>query len=147
MCCIFIISIILAYPTADRVRFCALPNFATTRQAVGYSVCPLSRGTQMKIRVALIAVPFFCLGIATGYAGQKKLDAALFRGKSVAEGGKALLDTALVQADGGSWERIAVGRVHYLGGAKQQGQAIFDDVLGKKHKASDLFRVARVYRE
>lgn len=30
---------------------------------------------------------------------------------------------------------------------KTEGQAIFDEVLGKKAESSDYFRVARVYRE
>ncbi|HSM10745.1 MAG TPA: hypothetical protein VK827_04165 [Lysobacter sp.] len=60
---------------------------------------------------------------------------------------EALLQQALVQADDGSWERIAVGRVYYLGGMKDKGQAIFDAVLSDKPDPSDLFRVARVYRE
>jgi tetratricopeptide (TPR) repeat protein len=62
------------------------------------------------------------------------------------EAGKALLQHALVQAGKGSWERIAVGRVYYLGGMKSEGQAIFDQVLAKPDP-SDLFRIARVYRE
>jgi len=60
---------------------------------------------------------------------------------------KALLRQAMVQGGDGSWERIAVGRVYYLGGMKSEGQAIFDQVLGKQDEGSDLIRVARVYRQ
>src|SRR5690606_8384615 len=70
-----------------------------------------------------------------------------YQAKPEKDAAEALLQQALVQADDGSWERIAVGRVYYLGGMKAKGQAIFDAVLAKKPAPSDFFRVARVYRE
>src|SRR3546814_168877 len=56
-------------------------------------------------------------------------------------------DLALEQAEDGSWERIGVARVYYLGGFKAEGQAIFDEVLAGKHDDGDAYRIARVYRE
>lgn len=93
-----------------------------------------------------IAVSLFVAGIGVGIAAQE-LTPALYRGKPAAEAAKALLEVAREQAGKGSWERIAVGRVHYLGGQKAQGQAIFDAILAGKHEGSDTYRIARVYRE
>ena len=101
----------------------------------------------MNFRQTALATLIFAAGIGAGFAAQKKLDASLFQGKSNREAARALLDAAKTQAGDGSWERIGVGRVYYLGGMKAEGQAIFDDVLAKKHKPSDEFRIARVYRE
>ncbi|MBO9663196.1 tetratricopeptide repeat protein [Dokdonella sp.] len=100
----------------------------------------------MKIRVALVSTLLFTAGIAVGYAAQK-LDPSLYSGKSKEEAARSLIEAARVQAGDGSWERIAIGRLHYLGGAKAEGQAVFDDVLSKKHEASDEYRIGRVYCE
>ncbi|HKR66898.1 MAG TPA: tetratricopeptide repeat protein [Thermoanaerobaculia bacterium] len=100
----------------------------------------------MKFRSISIALVVFVCGVAVGFAA-KKADPASYRGKSKQEAAKALLEVAKVQAGKGSWERIAVGRVYYLGGMKPEGQAIFDDVMKKKPESSDYFRIARVYRE
>ena len=95
---------------------------------------------------ALVAAGLFVAGLGVGYARQT-IDASAYHGKSKQEAARALLAIAMVQADNGSWERIAIGRIYYLGGQKAEGQAIFDAVLGAKHKDSDEFRVARVYCE
>jgi tetratricopeptide (TPR) repeat protein len=104
----------------------------------------------MKTRsAAVLAAGLFAAGLGLGiaYAKQQTIDPAVYHGRSKQEAAKALLDLARMQAEDGSWERIAVGRVYYLGGYKSEGQAIFDAVLGGKHEASDEMRVARVYRE
>ena len=93
-----------------------------------------------------IAVGLFAAGVGIGITAQA-LAPSLYRGKPAPEAAKALLDVAREQAGKGSWERIAVGRVHYLGGQKAQGQAIFDAILAGKHDDSDGYRIARVYRE
>lgn len=101
----------------------------------------------MKLRHAIAMGLPFAFGIAVGYAAQK-VDPSLFRGKSKLDAGKALAVAARSQIGAGdSWERIAIGRVYYLGGMKADGQAVFDDILAKKHADSDVFRIARVYRE
>lgn len=100
----------------------------------------------MKSRFAVLAALLFILGVAVGYAA-KKVDPPTYRSKSKQAAAKALLEQARVQAGKGSWERIAVGRVYYLGGMKPEGQAIFGEVLQKKPESSDLFRIARVYFE
>ncbi|KQZ55934.1 MULTISPECIES: tetratricopeptide repeat protein [unclassified Lysobacter] len=100
----------------------------------------------MKIRTAAVAGVLFVSGIAVGYAAQKVAKPA-YHGQPKQEAAKALLQTARTLAGKGSWERIAVGRVYYLGGLKADGQAIFDEVLAGKAEDTDFYRIARVYRE
>ena len=99
-----------------------------------------------------IGVVCFALGalVQSGLAQSNKVTYTpeLVRGKSPAAAALALLDGALLLAEGGSWERIAVGRAWYLGGDKAKGQEIFDVVTGsKKVEGSDWFRLGRVYAE
>ena len=101
----------------------------------------------MKNRIAAaLAASLFVAGIGIGYAAQK-VAPQVFHGKSKEDAARALLDVARMQAGDGSWERIAIGRVLYLGGHKAEGQAIFDSLLNGDHEDSDVFRIARVYRE
>jgi tetratricopeptide (TPR) repeat protein len=101
----------------------------------------------MKIRTAVaVATALFCAGIGIGWAATRNAP-SLYRGKSKDEAGLALVEAAKVQAGKGSWERIAVGRLLYLGGHKSEGQAIFDAMLAGDHEDSDEFRIARVYEE
>ena len=101
----------------------------------------------MRLRIAFSGVLLFVLGLAAGVAFAKRIDLGVYRGKPHKEAAKALLVEAERQAGKGSWERIAVGRVYYLGGMKKEGQAIFDSVLSRKPESSDRFRIARVYYE
>ncbi|MGN6511992.1 MAG: tetratricopeptide repeat protein [Lysobacteraceae bacterium] len=98
---------------------------------------------------AAAAAVLFVAGVGVGVAASVKAASSpsLFQGKSNQEAARALLDTALVQAGKGSWERIAVGRAWYLGGDKAKGQQIFDALLAGKHDDGDAFRIARVYEE
>lgn len=94
----------------------------------------------------------FVLGLVvqSGFAQGKKpaFTPDIFQGKDAKAAATALLENALVLAEDGSWERIAVGRAWYLGGDKAKGQQIFDSVTGgKKVAASDWFRIGRVYAE
>ena len=102
-------------------------------------------------RVLAVCAASYVAGVLTqaGLAPGKKpaFDAAIFEGSAPAVGTK-LLDGALVLAEQGSWERIAVGRAWYLGGDKARGQQIFDGVTSsKKVEGSDWFRIGRVYAE
>ena len=98
---------------------------------------------------AMATAAVFAAGIGVGYAASVKMPStpALFQGKAKADAANALLETALVQAGKGSWEKIAVGRAYYLGGNKARGQQIFDALLNGEHEDSDTFRIARVYEE
>ena len=93
-----------------------------------------------------VAATLFVLGAPAGFAAQK-VESSQYHDKDRQGAARALLDVAKVQAGKGSWERIAIGRIYYLGGFKREGQAIFGEVLNNDPEASDLFRIARVYRE
>ena len=95
--------------------------------------------------ISLIAV--FAFGIAVGAFAAKKFDTTIYRGQSKKEAAQNLLELARKQAGKGSWERIGVGRVYYLGGMKAEGQAIFDEVTAKKPEPTDWWRIGRVYWE
>lgn len=102
----------------------------------------------MNARFVVAAVLLCAFAAGGAHAGKRGgIPMESYQGKPEKEAAEALLQQAMVQAEDGSWERIAVGRVYYLGGMKEKGQAIFDAVLAKKPAPSDLFRVARVYRE
>lgn len=98
-----------------------------------------------KSAVALVVV--FTLGVTAGAFAKKGFDTSLYHSKDKKEAGKALLELAKKQAGKGSWERIGVGRVYYLGGMKAEGQAIFDEVTAKKPETTDWWRIGRVYWE
>lgn len=101
----------------------------------------------MQVRSGVIAVLLFVFGVSVGYAA-KRLAPVDYRSASKEQASAALLQRALGLADGGSWERIAVGRVYYLSGRKAEGQVIFDEYMGgPEPNNGDLFRIARVYRE
>ena len=100
----------------------------------------------MKLWSITAAGILFVSSITACYAAQK-IKPTQYHDRDKQEAARALLETAKRQADGGSWERIAIGRIYYLGGFKPEGQAIFDDVLAHKPEAGDLFRIARIYSE
>ena len=102
-------------------------------------------------RLAAIGFACFAAGALSHatLAQSKKpaFDPGLFEGTPPAAATK-LLDGALLLAEQGSWERIAVGRAWYLGGDKAKGQQIIDGVTsGKKVEGSDWFRIGRIYAE
>ncbi len=99
----------------------------------------------MKRYPALVLSLVLMLGIAIGIALAKGIDPSLYHGKDKKEAARALLELARKQAGRGSWERIGVGRVYYLGGMKSEGQAIFDEVTSQKPKSTDWWRLGRVY--
>jgi len=103
----------------------------------------------MNARFVAAAVLLCAFAAGEAHAGKRGgVPVESYQNRPEKEAAEALLQQAMVQADDGSWERIAVGRVYYLGGMKDKGQAIFDAVLStRKPDPSDLFRVARVYRE
>jgi len=102
--------------------------------------------------VVWIGVGCFALGAITqSVIAQNRrptFNLELVQGKEPAAAAAALLDGALQLAEGGSWERIAVGRAWYLGGDKAKGAQIFESVTSsKKVEGSDWFRLGRVYSE
>ena len=102
----------------------------------------------------LVTIGFACfIAGALAQAGLAQAKKATFtpdliKGKSEKEAAATLLGGALLLAESGSWERIAVGRAWYLGGDKAKGQSILDQVTSsKKVESSDWFRIGRVYTE
>ena len=104
----------------------------------------------MKLKSVALLIVVFTLGIGIGaFARGSKaaVDSSMYKGKSKKEAAAALLEVAKPQAEKGSWENIAVGRAYYLGGMKQEGQAIFDKVTSGKAQGSDWLRIGRTYYE
>jgi tetratricopeptide (TPR) repeat protein len=104
---------------------------------------------QHKVRYGLIVglmVVAWLGGFVSG-SESKLISSDMWKGKDPGEVGDAFLKTALIQAGAGSWERIAVGRVHYLAGEKEIGQKLFDEYVGDQGETSDRLRIARVYVE
>jgi tetratricopeptide (TPR) repeat protein len=100
--------------------------------------------TMRKFGVVVLSFALGCIaGLAT-FAAAVRFDPAVLNGdkKEVSD---RLLKEAETLAGKGSWERIAVGRVHYLAGRKDQGEALFDSVLAGKPEASDFTRIATIY--
>ena len=98
----------------------------------------------MKFRHTVMAAALLVLAAPAGLAAQK-IAPTQYQDKDPQAAARALLEVAKAQAGKGSWERIAGGRVYYLGGFKPEGQAIFDDVLAHDPEGTDLFRIARIY--
>lgn len=107
---------------------------------------PLIKGIPMKFSFMPAAAALFVLAAPAAFAAQK-IAPSQYHDKDKQEAARALLEVAKVQAGKGSWERIAIGRIYYLGGFKAEGQAIFDDVLANDPEGTDLFRIARIYRQ
>ena len=85
---------------------------------------------------------------ALAVAGAKKeASPSLYQGKEAQEAAAALLQAAEQQSEDGSWELIAVGRVHYLSGDRQKGEALFDRAVSKDPDSGDWRRIAAVYVE
>jgi tetratricopeptide (TPR) repeat protein len=101
----------------------------------------------MKGHIAAATAALLLCAAASAFARQPRNDPATYRDKPASEAAANLLERARAQADGGSWELIAVGRVFYLSGDRTAGQRIFDAILGGDHEESDVYRIARVYAE
>jgi hypothetical protein len=94
-----------------------------------------------------IVFAVFLAGLSAGLPAKPKggVDPSAWAGREPAAAAAALMELAGAQAGNGSWERIAVGRVHYLAGDKQQGEATFAGLSGSGADPSDLIRIVRVY--
>ncbi len=102
----------------------------------------------MRKKIQILTLVFIVGAAAGAFAARKvTVGPGTFRGKQPADAAAGLLAAARSLASDGSWENLAVGRVLYLTGSKDEGQAIFDRVLAAgKGEPGDLIRVARVYR-
>ena len=101
----------------------------------------------MKARIAVsLAVGCLVLGTGIGWAAKSAgpgIDA--LRGQPPKDAAAKALAAAETLAGKGSWELISVGRVHYLGGDKAHGQAIFDRIAHGTPEGSDWQRIGEVY--
>ena len=97
--------------------------------------------------IVAAATALFVAGAGAGIAASKINNHAAYHDRAPREAADALLEAGLLQAGKGSWERIAVGRVYYLAGEKDKGQAIFDRILGDDPEDTDKMRIAKVYEE
>ena len=100
-------------------------------------------------RLATAAVAVFVLGLVAGvYAAKQSVLPSLYVAKPPAEAARALLTVATTVAEDGSWENIYVGRTYYLGGMKEEGARILEEVAtSKRVKASDFFRIGKAYAD
>ena len=103
----------------------------------------------MRAKAPLLTAVFLAGAAAGAYAAKKvAVGPGAFRGKSPEQAAAELVGAARLLAENDSWQNIAVGRVLYLTGSKDEGQAIFDRILASsKVEPGDLVRVGRVYRE
>jgi pentatricopeptide repeat protein len=98
--------------------------------------------------VVVSLVLFFGFGVGRLTAQKKpSLTPSLWSDKAPEDAATAVLDVSGTLASDGSWENIHVGRVYYLSGVKDKGEAIFNRYTGAKAVASDLVRIARVYAQ
>ena len=100
----------------------------------------------MKFKTLVMAVALV-IGVMMSVAEGKKPESGphLFAVLTAEAAADALAEVALLQAGGGTWERIGVGRVFYLSGQKSRGRAVFDAILADEAKPSDWIRIGRVY--
>jgi tetratricopeptide (TPR) repeat protein len=97
---------------------------------------------------ALYVVLAFALGATTVLLAKTKVvfdPNAYYTGRESKVASAALLAEAEKLAGQGTWERIGVGRVAYVSGDNEKGQALFDSVLGGKVGKGDLYRIATAY--
>jgi len=97
-----------------------------------------------RIDVVVLSFALGCMAGLAAFAAAAHFDPATLNGDKKEVSGR-LLKEAETLAGKGSWERIAVGRIHYLAGRKDQGKALFDAVIAGKPEASDYTRIATVY--
>ena len=96
-------------------------------------------------QIALGTLLIVTLGLVGAVEAGKndKIDPAMYVGQEPAQAAEHLLEKAVIQAEKGTWERIAVGQIYYLSGDKERAEAIFDGI--KKKDAGDWMRIARIY--
>jgi len=98
-------------------------------------------------RTALLAVGMMLVAALTAAGAKIGATPALYQGKDAKAAAESLLQVADQLTENGSWELIAVGRVYYLTGNKEKGEAFFSRAISKKAGQSDYRRIAAVYTE
>ena len=102
-----------------------------------------------RARTWLAVAAIFTVGWTAGMlmAAGRGVTPQDWTGKSREEAARSMLSAAKDLAGDGSWERIAVARVHYRAGRRTQAETIFSDYTGARADETDLLRIARVYME
>src|SRR5262245_609284 len=98
-------------------------------------------------RKGLIAVGMMLVAALPAAGAKIGATPALYQGKDAKDAAESLLQVAEQLAEGGSWELIAIGRVYYLSGNKEKGEAFFNRAVSKKAAVSDWRRIAAIYTE
>ena len=96
-------------------------------------------------QVEAVGLPRFCETVPT--AGGKSPVRHLYQGKEPKAAAEALLRIAAVQAGDGTWENIGVGRIYYLSGDKEKGEALFKKATGGKSGKTDWRKISRIYAQ
>jgi tetratricopeptide (TPR) repeat protein len=103
----------------------------------------------MNRKTALYSLLSFALGATTVLVAKTKVifdPKAYYAGSEPKAASAALLAEGEKLAGDDSWERIGVGRVAYMSGDKQKGEAILESVLSSPKVAkSDLYRIGVMY--
>jgi tetratricopeptide (TPR) repeat protein len=98
------------------------------------------------IRLVGVACASLALGLCIGLSAKEKSPGIeMLRGKPPKEAAAAALQQAETLAGTGSWELIAVARVHYLSGDHAKAQSLIDRALSRKPKATDYQRVGEIF--
>lgn len=95
--------------------------------------------------VVAITIGLVVGAVAGAVAARKAVEPGIYTGVPPREAAAGLLRLAREQAGKGTWERIAVARFCILGGQREEGQAIIDEVLAGKPEPSDWMRIGRAY--
>lgn len=97
-----------------------------------------------KLRTVLLFSLIFALGAAVGLQAKKRaIDPAQYQGLESQQAAGNLLQFAEQLAEKGSWERIAVARMYFLGGQKERGAEIIDGI--RKKDSGDWMRIGRMH--
>ena len=96
---------------------------------------------------SLIAAGMMLVAALAAAGGKTGATPALYQGKDAKDAAESLLQVAEQLAEEGSWELIAIGRVHYLNGNKEKGEAFFNRAVSKKAAVSDWRRIAAIYTD
>ena len=103
----------------------------------------------MKVQVflckVLIAVGMMLVAALAAAGAKIGATPALYQGKDAKGAAESLLQVAEQLSEEGSWELIAIGRVYYLSGNKEKGEAFFTRAVSKKAAESDWRRIAAIY--
>jgi len=99
-------------------------------------------------RFVIVFACVLTIGAGVAMAKGPKLSASLYEGKTPEDAAEKLLLIGYEQAGKGTWQRLKIARVYYLGGQKERAEEIFDIIrASEEDDPGDLIRIARIYYE